>query len=251
MTLKNMQVRLRWTKDESLPFIQTMNDLSKKIGNAIRTARKQRGLVMKDVAEAIGVTIGAVGNWERGANVQTMENLRLVANFLKLDLMALNRGELKYLDEAQLADAEIITDPGPVPTGPMDVELLGVAAAGDDGDFTINGNGMGYVRRPPGLVGLKNVFALNVISDSMVPRYDPGELIYCGGRPPVAGDHVVIEMYPDDGASIGKAYVKKLVRRTSSEIQCYQYNPARELTFDAYRVKHIWRIIPPRELFGF
>ena len=206
---------------------------------------------MKDVADATGVTIGAVGNWERGANHQTRENLRLVADYLRIDPTALDRGEVRYLDDGPLADAEIVSDPGPAPTGPMDVEMLGVAAGGDDGDFTLNGEVMGYARRPPGLAGLKNVFALNVISDSMVPRYDPGELIYCGGRAPVPGDHVVVEMYPDDGATVGKAYVKKLMRRTQAEIQCYQYNPAGEVTFDAYRVKNIWRIIPPRELFGF
>jgi len=44
------------------------NELRRKIGQAIRTARIRRGLVMRDLAEASGVSTGAVGNWERGAN---------------------------------------------------------------------------------------------------------------------------------------------------------------------------------------
>jgi phage repressor protein C with HTH and peptisase S24 domain len=135
--------------------------------------------------------------------------------------------------------------------GALDVKIMGVAAGGDDGDFTLNGEVQGYVRRPPGIAHLRNVFAVHIISDSMVPRYDPGELQYCGGRAPVPGDHVVIEMFPEEGESSGKAYVKKLVGRARGELICEQYNPKKQITFDAYAVKNMWRIIPPRELFGF
>lgn len=254
--LKEMQATLKWTRDESSSFNARMNDseLAKKIGAAIRTARKQRGLVMREVAEAADVSTGAVGNWERGANVLSMDNLQAVARLLKLDPVALSRGELTYLgvdDPLELADAEIVSERGPAPTGPLDVEVLGVAAGGDDGDFTLNGEVSGYVRRPPGIAHLRSVFALHVISDSMVPRYEPGDLIYCGGRHAVPGDDVVIEMYPDEGESHGKAYVKRMTRRAKSELVCIQYNPATELTFDAYRIKNLWRIIPLRELLGY
>lgn len=237
-----------------MPFIAVMDtdDLAKKIGSQIRVARKQRGLVMKDVADAIGVTTGAVGNWERGANVLSMENLQAVARFLELDPVALSGGDLKHLGETELlSDAEVISDFGPGPRGPMDIEVLGVAVGGDDGDFSLNGEVAGYVRRPPGIANLRKVFALHILSDSMVPRYDPGELIYCGGRDPVPGDHIVIETYPEEGQRVGKAYVKKLLKRTTNQVICAQYNPAKELVFDPYAVKAIWRIIPLHELLGY
>ncbi len=254
MALKIMQAILKWTDNERLPFIAPMetDDFAKKIGSQIRIARKQRGLVMKDVADAIGVTTGAVGNWERGANVLSMENLQAVARYLELDPVALSRGEIKNLTDTELlSDAEIISDPGPAPRGPMDIEVLGVAVGGDDGDFSLNGEVAGYVRRPPGIAHLRKVFALHILSDSMVPRYDPGEMIYCGGRDPVPGDHIVIEMFPEEGQRIGKAYVKKLVKRTTTQLICAQYNPAKELTFDPYAVKAVWRIIPLHELLGY
>ena len=252
--LKPMQAILKWTKDESSPFIATMDhiELRKKIGKAIRTARIRRGLVMRDLAEAGGVSTGAVGNWERGANAIAMEHLQAISQKLRIDPVALSNGSLRYLDEDEaLADAEQVTDFGPAPTGPMDVEVLGVAVGGDDGDFTLNGEVSGYVRRPPGIAHLRKVFALHVLSESMIPRYDPGELIYVGGRDAVAGDHVVIEMFPDDGATVGKAYVKKLKGRTKGAIVCEQYNPPKEIQFDQYAVKNMWRIIPLRELLGY
>lgn len=253
--LSNLQATLKWTPNESSSFNGGMNenDLAAKIGKAIRTARKQRGFVMREVAEAAGVSTGAVGNWERGANVLSMENLQAVARLLGIDPVALSRGDLAYHDAGphELADVEIISEPGPPPTGPLDVEILGVAVGGDDGDFTLNGEVSGYVRRPPGIMNVRNVFALHVLSDSMIPRYEPGDLIYCGGRHAVPGDDIVIEMYPDDEQSAGKAYVKRLTKRTAAELTCLQYNPRTELNFDAYRVKNMWRVIPLRELLGY
>jgi len=224
------------------------------VGRALRQARKQRGRVMRELAEHLGVNVAAVGNWEGGQNLPSHENLLSVAEYLGVDATALGRGEVTFLDSSKQpapSDAEFVSPGGPAALGPMDVELMGIAVGGDDGDFTFNGEVAGLVRRPPGIAHLRNVWALHVLSDSMVPRYDPGELIYVGGRDPVPGDHVVIETFPEEGEKNGKAYVKKLVRRTASEIIVQQYNPEKELVFDRYSIKHLWRVIPYRELLGF
>jgi Predicted transcriptional regulator len=227
-------------------------EMAIKIGEAIRLARKQRGKVMRNIAEHLGTDVAAVGNWESGRNMPSTSNLLKVAAYLNIDPSALGRGEVQFNDSDEPpGDAEFVTGAVPVAAGPMDVELMGIAVGGDDGDFTFNGEVAGYVRRPVGIAHLRNVFALHILSDSMVPRYDPGELIYVGGREPVPGDHVVVEMFPDEGAKVGKAYVKKLVRRTASEIVVQQYNPAMEFTFNRYEVKNVWRVIPTAELLGF
>jgi phage repressor protein C with HTH and peptisase S24 domain len=228
------------------------NEKAAIVGAAIRTARKRRGLVMKDIAAHVGKDVAAIGNWETGRNLPSTENLLKTADFLRVDAAALGRGEVSFLDDNEkLNEVEVITEAAPLQMGALDVKILGVAAGGDDGDFTLNGEVQGYARRPPGIAGLTNVFAVHIISDSMVPRYDPGELQYCGGRAPVPGDHVVIEMYPEEGATTGKAYIKKFVERAKGQVICEQYNPPKRVPFDAYSVKNMWRIIPPRELFGF
>jgi phage repressor protein C with HTH and peptisase S24 domain len=224
---------------------------AQKIGIAIKTARKRRGLVQRNIAESLGIEVAAVGMWESGRNQPSFENLRKTAALLKVDASALSDGEIIYLDDEGLADAEIISDIAPPPTGPMDVELLGVSYGGDDGDFSFNGEVQGRVRRPPGIASVTNAFALHVLSDSMVPRYDPGEVIYCGGREPVAGDHIVVEMFPDAEGHAGKAFIKKLIQRTAKEIVVEQYNPPKRFTYDRYAVKSLWRVIPLKELLGF
>lgn len=230
----------------------TKTPLSIKVGAAIRKARKQRGLVMRHIAEHNDTDVAAVGNWETGRNLPKTENLLKTAAFLRVDPVALGKGEVVFLDDADnVADAEIVTDPAPLPTGPMDIKIFGAAVGGDDGDFTFNGETAGYVQRPPGIKHLQNVFALHVLSDSMVPRYEPGDMIYCGGRDAVPGDHVVIETLPEEGERNGKAFVKKLVKRTAGELVVEQYNPPKTLTFNRYAIKNIFRVIPLKELLGY
>lgn len=250
MTFITKQATLSWT--ERLPFIH--NDVMiDTLGSLIRSARKQRGLVMRQVAEAVGVSVQAVGQWERGENDLTMDNLRAVAAFLKFDLDMATRGELRLLDtEADpLNEVERVTDVGHPNFGPKDVPVNGTAWGGDDADFEMNGQIVDYVRRPPGIAHLKGVFALHVLGTSMVPRFEPGDLLYCGGRDPVPGDDIVIELHPTEQALAGKGYIKRFIRRDRGKVVVRQYNPAKDLSFDAASIKRVHRVIPLRELLGF
>jgi len=227
---------------------------AKAVGAAIRRARKQRRLVMQAIAAKLGINVAAVGNWEIGKNLPSTDNLIRVADVLNIDPAALGRADVVFLDQDDgnpPGDAEVVTDMAPFPAGPIDVELLGSAVGGDDGDFRFNGEVAGYVRRPPGIMGIKNVFAVHVLSDSMIPRYEPGEVVYCGGRDAVANDHVVIETFPEAEGEYGKAFIKRLKKRTATEIIVEQYNPPKEIRFDRFAIKKMWRVIPWKELLGY
>ncbi len=230
------------------------NPLHVKIGAALRTARKRRGMVGRQVADALKVSIGAIGNWESGANAVSSDKFFQIAQLLRVDAAALAKGELKYLgDSASLSDAEVVSEPHRLRSNPTDVELLGVAAGGDKdrGDFRFNGEIQGYVQRPPGIKDQPRVFALNIISDSMIPRYEPGEMVYAGGRDPEVGDYVVIETFPEGDERVGKAFIKRLVKLTQTEIVTEQFNPPKEVRFDRYGIMRISRVIPMRELLGY
>jgi phage repressor protein C with HTH and peptisase S24 domain len=232
----------------------TFADMKEQLGSVLRQARKRKGMVLREVAAALGITPQAVGQWERGENEISMENLRAVAKILGIDPVAAHRGELQYTgaeSTAPLNEAEPVTEPGLPSLGQKVVPVLGVTVGGEDADFYMNGQVVDYARRPPGAEHLKNLFALHVLGESMSPRYEPGELVYCGGRPPVPGDYVVIELFPEEGTSVGKCFVKKLIRRAGGRIECEQFNPPKTITFDTYAVKSIHRVIPLRELLGF
>lgn len=137
---------------------------------------------------------------------------------------------------------------------PRDVPVMGTAAAANgDGAFIVNYSGgpIDYVRRPPGIRAAKNVFAIYVENDSMMPRFEPGEHVYCDpSRPPGPGAYVVLVMDGPEEGEPPRAYLKRLVRRTGAELVVEQFNPPKELRFPADRVKQLVRVLDWRDLTG-
>lgn len=134
---------------------------------------------------------------------------------------------------------------------PKDIPVLGQVVGGDGGDFQFNGQTIDFLRRPPGISTMKDVFGLYVMGSSMWPKFEEGEPIYVSGsRPPAIGDYVVVEMQPVEEGEAHAGFLKRLVRRTGAKIVCEQFNPAREIEYDREAVKSLFRVIPLAELVG-
>lgn len=122
-----------------------------------------------------------------------------------------------------------------LPTGmARDVPVLGTAAGSDfeRGAFQITTDPVDYVRRPPGLLQARDVYALYVEGSSMEPRFEPGELIFINPNRPVRiGDYVVIQEPIADGEMRG--FVKLLQKRTAEWVTVKQFNPPAEMQFRA------------------
>lgn len=135
---------------------------------------------------------------------------------------------------------------------PKDVDVLGTAAGSDfgRGSFQFSLDPIDRVLRPPGLVGVKGVYAVYVENDSMSPKYEPGDLVFVSNyRPPAPGDSVVIQTSsPDDLEFSG--FIKTLVRRTSDWIECSQLNPAGPIKFRNHAGLTLHRVYTNNELFG-
>lgn len=134
-------------------------------------------------------------------------------------------------------------------TGEEWMDVRGVTVGGDDSFFYF-GDVIDQVRRPPGIRNAKNVAALNVAGESMVPRFAPGELIYVQHRAPAPGDDVVVELYPENDGDPPKSFLKRLIRKTGPRLYCRQFNPASDLEFDNGEVKILWRVLTLRDLLG-
>lgn len=133
----------------------------------------------------------------------------------------------------------------------QDVPILGGASCGDDGLFELNGQILGFARRPPRLAGVKDIYALYVSGDSMVPWREPRSLVYVHPHQPIqVGDYVVVQLVPERGSSTPKAYIKRLVRRTADTLRLHQYNPAEEINLPMKRVKSLHRVMDWSELLG-
>jgi DNA-binding XRE family transcriptional regulator len=132
-----------------------------------------------------------------------------------------------------------------------DVEVRGVAVGGNESCFEYNGSVVDHVRRPPGITGAPNVFAIYVVGQSMSPRFEEGEIVFVHpGRPATSGCDVIVELHGHDGDP-GQCYIKRLVRRTPTRTILQQFNPARDdISFDNDNIRAMYRILTASELLG-
>jgi hypothetical protein len=131
-----------------------------------------------------------------------------------------------------------------------DVPLYGTAMGGDgNGEFEMNGTVIDHVARPPGIHGRGDVFALNVVGDSMWPWRKPNSLIYVErDRAPSVNDHVVVELRPIAGSSVRQTVVKLLVGISAKTLKLAQYRPAKEFDVDRKTVFRVYRVLEWDEL---
>lgn len=135
---------------------------------------------------------------------------------------------------------------------PRDVPVLGTAAGSAIGgyDFRFEGGVIDYVRRPPALVGAKDIYAIFVTGSSMDPEHRAGDLRFVNPhRPPALGDTVIIQVRTRDEGET-EAYIKRLVRRTGDRIMAAQLNPEATIEFKAPTVVAIHKVLSLNELFG-
>lgn len=194
-------------------------------------SKNPTGSRLVKVAAALGCAVGELTG--EGATAKTPESVQPLppANATRVDSLPVNI----HRDDM-----------------PRDIPLLGVAVGGHDGEFTLNGEPVDYVRRPGGLMHRKGVFAVSMSGDSMVPWRKPREPVYVDpNQRPDIGDHVVIELKADRPGDAKACYVKRLVRRTEKHVVVAQYNPAKEFTYPASDVHRIYRALEWAEVLGY
>jgi phage repressor protein C with HTH and peptisase S24 domain len=217
----------------------------KRRGQRLRDRRKALGLDVSELAKAIGVSQPAVSQWEIGITAPGRKKVGKLAQILRVPVSWLVTDE-----DAQQAAAGPAA-PTTIAALPIDVPVLGVAVGGHDGDFRLNGQVVDYVRRPPGIASLKNVYGLWLVGESMSPWNKDGDLIYVSpARPPVVGDHVVVQLQDTADGEPGLAMVKLLIGKTPTQLKLGQYNPTREFNLALTKVKSVHKVLSLRELLG-
>jgi len=232
------------------------------LGERIRIARVAAGLTQNDIAKHFGIARPNVTQWESGTTRPDQDRLPELAKLLNvsLDWLLNDAGEPPQVGSAAKAPKRASAEPSArlapetdrLSLGPKDVPILGTSVGGTDAEFHLNGEVVDYARRLPGIANRPNVFGVYVSGESMVPKFEPGELVYAApGRAPVSGDYVIVEFHPIEGERAAPAFIKRLKRRSGTKLICEQFNPPGEVEYDTRHVKAIYRIIPLAELAGF
>lgn len=133
---------------------------------------------------------------------------------------------------SQVAGGTIVPMPGMVP-------LYGWVGAASDSRLTIaDQNLRGYVPMHPNQAHVRDAFALEVSDISMVPRYEPGEIVYLAPyRWPTRGQDCVVVTVD------GHGFVKRFMNREESKVNTYQLNPAGPIVFDIANVEAVHTVV--------
>lgn len=237
----------QWYGSASLKGIETnaithVTDDGMTLGERIREEREKRGLSQADLGRRVGISQVTVNKIETGKTVKS-KWLPELMSVLSIPFT----GSLPEAPvEGAVEDLALLRQ-----TLPQDIPVKGVAVGGNDADFSFNGSVSDYVRRPPGLMKANGIYAVHVVSDSMSPRYSPGDLLFVSAlRAPAIGDDVVVEMHSEEDGSPGKGFIKRLVKRSGSVVKLHQFNPDADIEIGADQIRSIHRVFTVNELFG-
>lgn len=187
--------------------------------------------------------------FERGDASPRGKTLQKIADGLGVDVAEiLTTGTVPVPATGEVRPANV-----PLPARldmPDDVPVRGTAAGSHlKGAFQFTSDAIDYVRRPPALMGARDIYALYVEGSSMEPQYFPGDLVYVHPhRPPRVGDVIVVQAAVDDvnvEATLG-VYMK----RTEQFLVIQKRNPEATVQLKRERVKAIHKVLTVNELFG-
>jgi phage repressor protein C with HTH and peptisase S24 domain len=150
-------------------------------------------------------------------------------------------GEVRDAPQVRFAGAQL---------RPENVPVRGVVRGGQGGSFELNiGDPIEYVRRPISLTGKGEIYALHVESDSMAPRYEPGEIILVWAqRPALIGRDVVVQLRPDHDGENPRAYLKRLLKRNDKDLTLEQFNPKKTLSLKMKDVISVHMVLTRDEM---
>lgn len=236
-----------------------------KLANRIKYIRDQANLSQEEFAKALStvesvkVTRGAVGNWEKGKGI-SRKNLAAIADKFNapLDWLEFGRGELP--GKSNLTNTPPLTDSpkfnitpehyaqnariGEPVRGFARIPIRGQGMGGKDGVLIFHNDlNLGDTEAPPKLADVPDAYAVYVIGDSMLERYQNGEVVYVHPYMPVRkGDDCVVQIRVRDGdAPLG--YIKRFVSMDDKRLKLLQLNPRKFLNFPKNQVMSVHRIV--------
>jgi phage repressor protein C with HTH and peptisase S24 domain len=201
----------------------------------VRKLLKDRNWTNRELAARLGIsedkvskslaTNGKARRWQGAEVMKLMELLSEDEPLVKTEVRGTG------LTPAQIRDA--LSAPGNV----KPVPLLGTALGGGWGDAEIEmtelrlGEILDRVSRPQSLLGDDAAYALEIVGDSMAPRFEPGERVFVSPKANVRpGDDVIVQLVDpraelDLADAVTEVLIKRFVRRTAAFVELRQFNP--------------------------
>jgi transcriptional regulator with XRE-family HTH domain len=198
------------------------NQLMSGARGKLKAAREAKGLSVKEVAKAVGYSLGVYQSIEDGQSGMGEKMARKIAKVLDIDVQELTNGSDHMIDRGPTSGTFGAVPDLRLPPGMTAkyVPLISLAQCGPDMVWTDDG----YAGE--GVIAFNcadpKAFAVKLSGDSMQPKYDAGDtaIIY-PSRLPSNGDVVLARL---DDAHGGDVMVK-LYQSSAGNVTLSSYNP--------------------------
>lgn len=219
-------------------------------------ALKPAGLSMNGWAMKAGVNRTIFNDVKKRGNIRHDSLIKLLSA-AGVSLADFEAGQARVQSEVrgtgmsprEVRDAWVLAGNGVTP-----VPLVGSAFGGEWNDLEDVemielrlSEVLDYIARPPSLAEDPDAYAVEIVGESMVPRYEPGERVFVSPKAAVRiGDDVIVQLRgtgEDQLADhVTEVLIKRLVRRTAGGYELRQFNPEKTFTVPAARVAAIHRV---------
>ena len=130
------------------------------------------------------------------------------------------------------------SSPASLPRASDQIPIRSAARGGGDQEMFLEDGPIGYTPRPANLGGVRSAYAIDMVGDSMVPRYEPGWLLHVNPfMPPTRGRDVVV--YKADNAVL----IKQFVGWEGETLVLRQLNPADTLRIPRNQVRECHLVV--------
>ncbi|RCL01983.1 MAG: putative transcriptional regulator [Candidatus Tokpelaia sp. JSC189] len=203
-----------------------------KLSERIKQARKDARLTQDQMAEQLGITKGAVSQWEAGKTKPRNGTLKKIAKITgKPVVWLMDLNDVISFDEIGRSSLEKSSIP-----------VYGQSATGSNDEIDLHQQ-LFSIACPPQLYGVKNVYALLIPDNMMSPRYELGEIIFIDPTRHARTDDYVVIQIRNDKTSRLQAFIGKLVRHNSEELVIRHLNPGLALYFSHEQILSIGLIV--------
>lgn len=262
-----LQQSVLLTETDGFTIILCMEELH----DRITFIRKGLELTQEEFAEAIStvlktqggqpVTRGAIGNWERPGRGIDLKNMRAITQLaeISLDWLATGTGQPPTESQLRRTGAKLLgaalpyrVSPGALPSGFVSVVGQAAGATLDMGvEIMFDQEPIGELPMLPGLVGLRDVYALEVTGTSMLPMFKPGDPIYVSPHTPIHRDDPMIALEHRSRNGQPVAFIKLMVLERRETVVTRQLNPPAEITFNRKPGLSTHRVLTFKEVMGY
>ncbi|WP_210168818.1 helix-turn-helix domain-containing protein [Methylobacterium sp. Leaf100] len=238
----------------------------------IRHARTAAGLSQQALAQKLGVSRAAVGQWEGGTHEPSTENLIAVCAVLGVDVGSAVRGEIKPVkpDDFQrnaLSAADHFRLLGGLAKTTLSrqysdpeklVDLFASHTLDDSAHIYVSKDPFSPYPRPISLMEKEGSYALILSDNYLSPKFEDSDIVYlCSTTPAQINDYVLIytkettDLRRDlesEGVPVTKCYLGRLIKRSIFGMEIRHFSPDRILTIKLDAIAAIHRVYASDEL---